>query len=59
VPAAYLARRSFVADRSVRAAVQALRIAGRAWKTARAAEKHIATRMFLRGPVKALGVSPA
>lgn len=58
VPAAYLARRALVRDRSVGSAGRVLRLALRAWRIAPAKERRLAAAMFLRGPVRALGLRP-
>jgi len=55
VLAAYHARRSLAEEPTVRNFFAALRLFGRAWRRA-GAEQGLTARMFLRGPVKALGV---
>lgn len=59
VPAAYLARRSFVVERSPRAAWAAFGLGAQAWRRADATQRGLVARMFLKGPVRALGVRPA
>lgn len=59
VLAAYHARRSFALDRSPKAALVAMRLAGRAWRQARGRERGMVVRMFFTGPVRALGLRPA
>jgi len=57
--AAFLARRSFALDRSPGAAWSAVRLAAQAWRLAPPAERGRVSRMFLGGPVRALGLAPA
>lgn len=57
--AAFLARRSLALDRSPGSAWTALRLAARAWGLSPPAERGRVSRMFLRGPVRALGLAPA
>ncbi len=59
VPAAYLARRSFALERTPRSAVQAARLAARAWGRADRKARGLVARMFFTGPVRALQVRPA
>ncbi|AOS44597.1 Putative glycosyltransferase EpsH [Lacunisphaera limnophila] len=59
VPAAYLARRSLALQRTPAAAVAAAGLAVRAWRAAPPAERSLTRRMFLTGPVRALGLVPA
>lgn len=59
VPAAYLARRSFAVERTPRAALAAFRLGAQAWRRADASQRGLVARMFLKGPVWALGVRPA
>lgn len=58
VLAAYAARRLFALDRAPRVAVTAARLASRAIASARG-QRRLAARMFLTGPVRALGLRPA
>ncbi len=57
--AAYQARRSWAVERTLRRAWAAGRLAWRAWRRATPAERPLVRRMFLEGPVRALGVRPA
>jgi hypothetical protein len=57
--AAYRARRSLALDRSIPSAWTATRLAARAWIRATGAERRRVVRMFLTGPVRALGQRPA
>ena len=59
VPAAYLARRSLVLERSPISVVGAARLAARAWRLAPARERRRVAAMFLTGPVRALNLRPA
>lgn len=59
VPAAFAARRSFATERTARAFREAMRLGARAWRNAAPAERPLAARMFLTGPVRALGLRPA
>jgi len=57
--AAYQARRYFACDRTLPAAAGAIRLAARAVRAAARGERSLAARMFLNGPVRALGLHPA
>lgn len=57
-PAAYLARRALARDRSAGAAGRALLLALRAWRVAPKDKRRLVAAMFLRGPVRALGLRP-
>lgn len=57
--AAYRARRSLAWERSVGSAWSALRLGLSAWRQAGAMERGRVARMFLTGPVRALGLKPA
>lgn len=59
VLAAFQARRSFALQRSPLAALHAVRLAYRAWRAAAPAERDQVRRMFLQGPIRALGLHPA
>lgn len=59
VPAAFGARRSFATERTGRAFREALRLGACAWRNAAPAERPLVARMFLTGPVRALGLRPA
>lgn len=59
VPAAFAARRSFAMERTGRAFREAIRLGTRAWRKAAPGERSLAARMFLTGPVRALGLRPA
>jgi GT2 family glycosyltransferase len=59
VLAAFQARRSFALERSPAALLRATRLAGRAWRQASSAERGNVAKMFLSGPVRALGLHPA
>lgn len=58
-PAAYLARRLLAVERSPSVAWRVLCLAVKAWRRAAPAERGRVSRMFLRGPVRALGLRPA
>ncbi|HVU24099.1 MAG TPA: hypothetical protein VHE13_08245, partial [Opitutus sp.] len=57
--AAYQARKSLARERTARAAAIALRLAAAAWRASAPAERVLTARMFLAGPVRALGLQPA
>jgi hypothetical protein len=57
--AAFQARRSLALDRSVPGAWRAVALAARAWRQAPAEDRALVRRMFLTGPVRALGLHPA
>jgi GT2 family glycosyltransferase len=56
---AYHARRSFAEERTTASGWRAARLFGRALRRAAPAERRAVARMFLTGPVRALGVRPA
>jgi hypothetical protein len=58
-PAAYRARRALALNRSPILALQALWLATKATRLAPPAERTRISRMFLGGPVRALGLRPA
>jgi hypothetical protein len=59
LPAAYGARRSFALERTGRALLDAMRLGAQAWRQAAPSERMLVARMFLTGPLRALGLRPA